>query len=44
VVTVQDRYGHLLPGGEVAADAALEAMARGTRSRLRGQLSTVENR
>jgi integrase len=28
VVTVQDRYGHLLPGTEDAADEALEAMAR----------------
>ncbi|MGH9244911.1 MAG: tyrosine-type recombinase/integrase [Acidimicrobiales bacterium] len=28
VVVVQDRYGHLLPGAEAQADAALEQMAR----------------
>ena len=38
VVTVQDRYGHLLAGGEEAADAALEAMARTARAHPIGRV------
>ncbi|MGH9117548.1 MAG: hypothetical protein ACRD0A_06635 [Acidimicrobiales bacterium] len=41
VVTVQDRYGHLLPGTEEAADEVLDTMARTGRPRPRLIAETI---